>query len=448
MSGSAPAAGETLFGAHWDWNRYAEQEPFLRRLTGSHTYYELSWCDVEKTPGRPDWSTLDRVARLSRDLGIALDLKIRVGLCWATGGTPQFTRGQAGKTESAMPRDLSRYRAFVTSLVGRYRPYGVHTYAVENEVNAQQYWAGTPQQYADLVRAAATAIHAADPAATVADSGISSVALGMGVADRLLAAGRDDAAVAAYRAYFARRIGTRGKQIPDVRDAAGLRQALAHPTNARNLAYLAVTRQLLDQKIVQVRQVHFYETPDGVPSLLDFVRATTPSGIAVQAWEVGRFDKTASASDPVVAREMTQVVTLLAAGGVRDIMWLPLAYNPDNRAGAEVRAGLLDPDGTLRPAGTAMAALAAAARGATARPVTVAGLTGVGFTSGASTGAARTTLVVWATGKPVATPQPGPAVRPLAGAAVSGGGGRVIGADPVQVTSREPFDKAVAALTR
>ena len=85
-----------------------------------------------------------------------------------------------------MPQDIAAYQAFVSALVRRYKPYGVTQYAVENEVNAQQYWAGTPRQYDQLVRAAAAAIRRADPGARVADSGISSVAIGFGIVDRLL----------------------------------------------------------------------------------------------------------------------------------------------------------------------------------------------------------------------------------------------------------------------
>jgi hypothetical protein len=435
-TGSAPApdAAATVFGAHWDWNRYQQFEPYLRKLAGSSTYHELSWCDVEKTQGSPDWAALDRIAERSRALGIRLDLKIRTGVCWATGGTAQFTRGQANKTESAMPRDLGAYRSFVSTLVKRYRPYGVTQYAIENEVNAQQYWAGTPEQYEELVRAAAQAVREADPAARVADSGISSVAMGMGIADRLLKAGRADAAVAAYRAYFARRTGTRGKQIPEVGDEAGLRTALAHQTNVRNLAYLAVTERLLDDKVVAVRQLHFYEHPDGLAPLLEYLKAETPAGVPVEAWEVGRFDKSADADPVLVADEMTKVVSRLAAGGVSEIVWLPLAYNPGNRAGAEVRYGLLDPDGTERQAGTMLAGLAAAARGATASPVSQDGLDGVAFE-----GPGGTRMVVWSAAAPVDVELP---VRPLAGSAPSA----EVTTTPVLVESDQPLDKALDAL--
>jgi hypothetical protein len=428
------ASGATVFGAHWDWNRYEQFVPYLKKLEGSSTYYELSWCDVEKTQGSPDWAALDRIAERSRELGIRLDLKIRIGTCWATGGTAQHVRGQAGKTESRMPLDLAAYQKFVGDLVKRYQPYGVTQYAIENEVNAQQYWAGTPAEYDSLVRAAASAVRKADPKARLVDSGISSVAIGMGVADRLLKAGQADAAVAAYQGYFARRVGTRGKQIPQVGDEAGLRSALANPVNVRNLAYVAATEKLLDDGVVQVRQLHFYEHPDGITPLLDYLKAETPAGVPVEAWEVGRFEKTADAQAATVAEEMTKVVSRLAAGGITEIVWLPLAYNPDNKAGAEVRYGLLDPDGAERQAGQALAGLASAARGATATPVSQDGLDGVAFSGGAGT-----KMVLWSASAPVPVDLP---AKPLDGAAA----GRSVTGKPVLVESDQPLDKALDAL--
>ncbi|MGW1449878.1 hypothetical protein ACWCO3_16590, partial [Micromonospora sp. NPDC002411] len=131
------------FGAHWDWSRYQQFAPYLRRIAGSATYEEISWCEIERTSGQVDWTGLDEIASRSRELGITLHLKIRTGVCWATGGTARYTRGAANKTESAMPTDLAAYQRFVRSVVQRYGPYGVREYAIENEVNAPSYWAGS-----------------------------------------------------------------------------------------------------------------------------------------------------------------------------------------------------------------------------------------------------------------------------------------------------------------
>ncbi|GAA4445964.1 hypothetical protein GCM10023170_025510 [Phytohabitans houttuyneae] len=421
-----PQGGRTVFGAHWDWNRYEQFTPFLRKISGSATYHELSWCDIEREQGRPDWSAVDRVAERSRSLGITLHLKIRTGVCWATGGTAQHVRGTANKTESAMPRDLDAYKSFVDSVVRRYAPYGVREYAVENEVNAPQYWAGSPADYTTLVTAAAAAIRAADPDARVVDSGISSVAYGWGVADRLLQAGRQDEAVRAYNAYFQRRIGTRGKQIPPVSTPADLRAALAVAQNARNLEYLAATERLLDGKVVDVRQVHFYEHWSAVPDLLGYLSAQTPAGTPVEAWEVGQFWRDGDGDAASRSAEMVKAVALLAAGGVREVIWLPLAYNPANRQSSEVRYGLLDPDGKERTAGQMLAALAALAQGATAEPVRDKGLAGTAFRRGG-----ETALVVWAAAGPVTVPASAALKSGPVGAAATRDGAVEVAADPV-----------------
>ena len=278
-------------------------------------------------------------------------------------------------------------------MVQRYGPYGVREYAIENEVNAPSYWAGSPEEYGRLVRAAAETIHATDPKARVVDSGISSVAYGMGVADRLVRAGRMPEAIAAYQAYFHRRVGTRGQQIPAVTGEAQLRRALGTETNSRSLRFLAVTESLLTDRTVDVRQVHFYEHFSGVAPLLDYLRATTPPGTPIQAWEVGQFWRDGDGDPASRAAEMVKTVTLLVAGGIGEVSWLPLAYNPNNAAGSEVRYGLLDPDGAEREAGRMLAALADAARGATVTPLPapVAGrLHGVAFVRGE-----QSTLVLW-----------------------------------------------------
>ncbi|GLI00285.1 hypothetical protein [Phytohabitans aurantiacus] len=392
---TSPApTGVTPFGAHWDWNRYDAFQPYLRKLAGSATYHELTWCDIEKQQGQRDWAAVDQVATRTRDLGITLHLKIRVGVCWATGGTAQYTRGQANKTESAMPRDLAVYKGFVDAVVRRYQPYGVREYAIENEVNAPSYWAGSSADYTKLVETAAEAIRAADPKALVVDSGISSVAYGMGIADRLLKAGQQDQAKQAYQRYFQRRIGTRGQKIP-----ADATAAMSVAENVRSLDFLAATEALLDRKVVNVRQVHFYEHWTAVPDLMGYLAAENPAGTPIEAWEVGQFWRTPTDDDDARAGEMVKAVTQLAAAGVREVIWLPLAYNPNNRQGSEVRYGLLDPNGTERVAGRMMAELATAAQGAVAQPVSDKGLRGVAFRRGG-----ESTLVVWSDGAPVTVP--------------------------------------------
>lgn len=382
--------GTTPLGAKWDWGRYDQFQPYLTSLKGGYTYYEVVWCQVEPTQGHPDWSGLDRIATRSRDLGIHLLLKLRVGRCWATGGEAQHARGSKNKTESAMPRDLATYSAWVRAAVTRYSALGVHEYAVENEINSEGFWAGTPAQFEQLATTAATAIRGADPQAKVVDAGLSSTTYGYGIADDLLRKGRDAEAVAAYDTYYRERIGTRGDKIPSVTDRAGLEAVLRSAQGERNLAYLALMTKLAEEKVTDVRQIHFYEASDAVPLLFTYLHAHTPASTPIEAWEVGSFDKSTT-DDKARTAEMLRTVSLVLAGGARLAIWLPLAFDPAGRNPDEPRFGLLDPDGTVRDAGRAFQSLVTASHEATVTPVSGHGLSGVGFQRGATT-----TAFVWA----------------------------------------------------
>lgn len=429
------AGGVTPVGAKWDWARFESYKPYLATLKGGYTYYEFVWCDIEPTQGQVDWSSVDKVVERTRSLDMTLLLKIRVGMCWATDGEPQFSRG-SNKTESALPNDLAAYQAFITAAVKRYAPLGVTEFALENEINSPSYWGGTPEQMKSLVTAGAQAIRAGSSQAKVVDFGLSSTTYGYGIADRLLKAGDTQGAVDAWNSYYERRIGTRGDKIPNVTDAAGLQAVLDSEQGKRNLTYLAMATELAQSKVVDVRQIHFYEKWSSVPALLTYLKATTPAGTPIEAWEVGRFLKGDDSDNAATTGEVVQTMSQLLAGGIKVAIWLPLAVNPEGRNPDEPRYGLVDPSGSVRPAGKVVSDLATASRGATAVPVAQNGLTGVGYdTEGGSV------LFVWGGSSPVTVPS-----GSMAGAAgddvrdVSG----TVDAAPVPVQIRT--DESVAGL--
>ncbi len=440
-SGTAPAPtgtstgtvlpdGVTPVGAKWDWARYSSYEPYLQTLKGGYTYYEFVWCDIEPSPGTYSWSAVDRVAERTKALGMTLLIKIRVGLCWATDGEAQYARG-AGKTESGMPKDLSTYADFISTAVKRYAPLGVTEFALENEVNSPSYWAGTPDQMEQLITAGAAAIRSASPQAKVVDFGLSSTTYGYGIANRLLEAGDTQAAIASWNSYYERRIGTRGDKIPRVSDEAGLKAVLGSEQGVRNLAYLALDTRLAEAKVVDVRQIHFYEKWSSVPDLMAYLEATTPAGIPIEAWEVGRFFRDDTSDEQTAAGEATQTMAGLLAAGVTVAIWLPLAVNPQGRNPDEPRYGLLDPSGSVRPSGTVMTEMAKASRGATTVvPISGPTLFGVGFEQSGSS-----TLFVWSKG-PVSVPSGASAAR--AGTQpVAGTGSIDASTGPVQITTSE-----------
>ncbi len=387
---SAPGLSSPL-GAKWDWGRYSEFSPYLKSVSGGNTYYEVVWCGIEKKQGSPDWSSLDRVATRSRELGVNLMLKLRVGRCWATSGSATFVRGSKSKTESAMPNDLDAYKAWVKEAVTRYSRFGVTTYAIENEINSASFWGGTPEQFTTLAELAAAQIRAANPRAQVVDAGLSSTSYGYGIADWLLREGREKEALAAYNAYYERRIGTRGDQIVEVKTRADLETALQSEQGARNLTYLNVMRDLATRKVVDIRQIHFYEKYSSVPQLFAYLRAHTPTGTPIQAWEVGNFDKSGQTTDDAAkTEEVVKTMSLVLAEGATVAIWLPLAFDPGGRNADEPRFGLLDPDGRPREAGLIFASMVEASRGAKAVKISADGVAGVGFDKDGSS-----TAFVW-----------------------------------------------------
>ena len=374
-------AGETHpLGLKFDLQRADSFEPYLSQVAGGATFHELVWCDVEATPGTLDWNLPDEAARLSDRLGYRLYLKIRVGSCWATGGRIGEERGRKKKTASGPPVDMAAYKRFVRAVVARYEPWGVHDYAVENEVNAPVFWEGSAADYEALVRTASEEIRSADPAARVFDAGLSSTAYGVSIASHLKERGRTDDAVLAYNRYYDRRFPVRSRDFPDVDDAADLSAALSLPNQRRHLDFFEATIALARQGLVDAYQLHFYERWDNVPALLELLRNRLPADMPIEAWEVGMFWPSGPADGLAQAEETAKLVSYLLGAGVGRIIYLPTAYDEQSRREEELRWGLLHPSGSPRPAGKVYADLAEAAAGDSLRKALSAnGLHGIVF---------------------------------------------------------------------
>ena len=394
----AGVAEAPVLGVKWDWDRAAYYDSFLRGFGGGDTFYELVWCDVEPAPGLRNWKTIDSVVDGAAAVGFEMNLKIRVGSCWATDSRLD-ARGGKNKTASLMPRDMAAYEDFVRAVVARYAPRGVHRYAVENEVNGNGFWQASPADYDRLVRAAAAAIRASDPKGIVLDGGISATAYGAGVAQWLLDQGRTADAVAAWNAFYQRRFAVRAEQLPAVRDAAGLRAALKTDQPARNLSFLEATFRLAADRVIDAYQLHFYEPWGNVPTLLAFLHTRLPATFPIESWETGIFWP--SGDEQAVPGETVKLVSLLLAGGVRRVIWLPAAHDPNGRRDEEYRFGLFDSTGTPRPAATLFRDLAVGAAGAAVRGVAGGGMGGVVLSRDA-----RTVMAVW-------SDRPGHAAGPL-----------------------------------
>ncbi|MEY2424899.1 MAG: hypothetical protein QOI61_471, partial [Actinomycetota bacterium] len=353
--------GRHPFGLKWDWAQIDTLSPYLSANTGGTTFFEFSWCDVESTQRVRDWSEVDRAVDSAQRLGYRINLKIRVGSCWATGDDEAAANQH--RTASSMPKDLLLYSHFVSEAVTRYAERGVGDFALENEVNARNFWRGSAHDYRRLVEVGARAAHQAKPDVRVFDSGLSSVAWGAIVADALFKEGHRDDALAFYSRYFARRQEARGSTYPNVTSEAALRSVLDGEPGTRARDFFEETVRLVRDGTVDAFQLHYYDPWRELPRLMRLLRDRLGASVTIEAWEAGvawpgdRYDA------EVHAQDTRKLLSTMLDEGVRRVIYLPVSFSPGRgRATELVRPLVSYEDGTPNAAGDAYTSLVAAKR--------------------------------------------------------------------------------------
>ena len=108
---------------------------------------EFSWNYIEPEKGRWRWDRYDDAVRVAAEHDIML-----FGLLdyWGAWTQPYTAQG------------IADYCNYVRAVVGRYKDR-IAYWEIWNEPNIQPFWHGTPEQYADLLKAAYKACKEADP---------------------------------------------------------------------------------------------------------------------------------------------------------------------------------------------------------------------------------------------------------------------------------------------
>lgn len=127
----------------------------------------VPWRNIEATEGEYDWSSLDTVIAAAAERGIAVTASVTSTPTWASDYGYTVANGE--------PSDYSDYASFVSALATRYGASAndgnqlISAYEIWNEPNGYLGWSPTPsaQDYTELLKAAYTAIKAADPDAAV-----------------------------------------------------------------------------------------------------------------------------------------------------------------------------------------------------------------------------------------------------------------------------------------
>ena len=172
---------------------------------------------VFSSQGRPpDFSGLDEVVALAQryDLSVVGDL-LTIPTWMADCATPTSTPSRCATD------DLSGYASVISQIAARADP-AIRDWEVWNEPDTTQFFDGTPQQYALMLRTAHDAIKSVDPADNVLLGGVSSVAATGWLAQVFATPGAD-----AIHAFDIANLHERGDLWQLAPDVAGFRQFLA-----------------------------------------------------------------------------------------------------------------------------------------------------------------------------------------------------------------------------
>src|SRR4051812_26301016 len=127
--------------------------------TGARVFrFGMGWDGIEEAPGRYDFRYWDEVISTAERLGVTVLPYLCYTPAWAAGGEADAYRRP--------PRDLEAFGRFAAAAAARYRGR-VRSWELWNEPDLDDYWRGTPHDYARMVSFASRAVRRADPGATV-----------------------------------------------------------------------------------------------------------------------------------------------------------------------------------------------------------------------------------------------------------------------------------------
>lgn len=129
----------------------------------------VTWLDLEQNPGVWNWQKLDRIVFNALSAKVDILLPLQGTPTWAA--SDSTTKGAYGMGANTMPKNIEYWNAYVNKVATQYKGK-IAAYEIWNEPNLKQFFNGTPEELAILVKSASKIIHAVDPNAKVVCSGI------------------------------------------------------------------------------------------------------------------------------------------------------------------------------------------------------------------------------------------------------------------------------------
>ncbi|RMG55477.1 MAG: hypothetical protein D6723_02690 [Acidobacteria bacterium] len=311
----------------------------LEGLGAGATWMKVPWKFIQPAQNQWNFDLLDELVDEAESCGIELAIKLRTGQ-----GHWGVRPGGNGKG-SRPPRNLDDYAQWVFTVVSRYRGR-VRAYALENEVSASSFWAGSYDDYEPLWRVGHEAIKAADPDAVVVDFGMPSPSYGIAIARWRYDHGDVSGAIDWLNRYFAHRTSVR------IETEQELRRILFAPEAERT--YDIMMRHFQNPALYDAYQLHFYEPWDLLPEVFRWIRARMAEHgeiKPIEVWEIGyAFVDDRHYDEEIHGRDTVKLLVTALGEGARNVFYLPFTSARARQGRVETVRGLVDADGHRRPA--------------------------------------------------------------------------------------------------
>jgi hypothetical protein len=132
--------------------------------TGSRVFrFGVGWDGIEEQEGRYDFRFWDEIIDTAQKRGITAIPYLCYTPAWAGAGADDAWRRP--------PRDLEAFGRFARAVAARYKGR-VRSWELWNEPDLEDYWRGSPDDYARMVTYAAAEVRRADPGALVVLGGM------------------------------------------------------------------------------------------------------------------------------------------------------------------------------------------------------------------------------------------------------------------------------------
>jgi hypothetical protein len=128
---------------------------------------DAGWSWIEPEAGNFDWAAMDQEVQSIEAAGMHADLIIDESPAWAVNSA-------AAGQQWGEPASASAYGTFAGQVAARYGPMGVKAYEIWNEENNQAFWypAPNPSLYTAMLKDAYAAIKAVEPNSIVISGGL------------------------------------------------------------------------------------------------------------------------------------------------------------------------------------------------------------------------------------------------------------------------------------